>query len=194
MNISTKTQMTWEQLFSTTDDFSRKLNESLAELGIFDKCQDLIIDHICVRLKNNSDVESLKQSSANIGQIISSVEVNGREISIIRLSTPLKIGNWQVGCIELPFPKPNHSYQDGFEHVEFVLDDTENTMTGVQRSFTKRFDLDKETLVGKYSYSEDETHAKGDQLPNPTVGLKVDGVGIKFHAISIEEVVGFKSI
>jgi predicted metalloenzyme YecM len=48
-----------------------------------------------------------------------------------------------------------------------------------------------EELKQNYSYSEDEPQAEGDQKPNPTISIKVDGVGIKFHALSIQDVVGF---
>jgi predicted metalloenzyme YecM len=48
-----------------------------------------------------------------------------------------------------------------------------------------------EEFKEKYCYSEDEPQAEGDQKPNPTISLKVDGVGIKFHALSIQDVVGF---
>jgi len=46
-------------------------------------------------------------------------------------------------------------------------------------------------LKQNYFYSEDEPQAESDQKPNPTISIKVDGVGIKFHAISIQEVVDF---
>ena len=93
--------------------------------------------------------------------------------------------------MELPYPKQNHDYADGWEHIEFVLNDAENTMDGVRRALQEKFKLDFDLLKSKYNYSEDEPHAEGDQLPNPTIGLKVNGVGIKFHAKPIQEVVGF---
>jgi predicted metalloenzyme YecM len=186
-----KPKISWEVLQSEVEVFSPKLTTSLEELGILEECKSLEIDHICVRLKNHSDVDNLKAESTKFGQIISSVEVNGREISIIQLSEPLKLGHWQTFGVELPYPKQNHSYVDGWEHVEFVLNDAENTMAGVRHAFQERFNLGLDPLKTKYSYSEDEPHAEGDQLPNPTIGLKVNGVGIKFHARPIQEVVGF---
>lgn len=183
--------VTWEALRSETEGFSRKLNAALEELGILEECQNLEIDHICVRLKNNADVNHLKQEATKFGLIISSVPVNGREISIIQLNEPLQLGQWQTAGVELPYPKPNHNYVDGWEHVEFVLAGAENTMDGVQEAFQEKFNPDFELLKSTYSYSEDEPHADGDQLANPTIGIKVNGVGIKFHAKTIQEVVGF---
>ncbi len=184
-------KLTWEILQSQVEAFSRKLTSALEELGIMEECKDLLIDHICVRLKNNNDVAELKNELSGFGQIISSVEVNGREISILQLSQPLQLGFWQTYGVELPYPKQNHDYADGWEHIEFVLNDAENTMDGVRRALQEKFKLDFDLLKSKYNYSEDEPHAEGDQLPNPTIGLKVNGVGIKFHAKPIQEVVGF---
>jgi predicted metalloenzyme YecM len=186
------TNITWNNLQATTPSFTEKLNAALDELGIRAICKDLPIDHICVRLKNTAAVANLKTELEAVGHIISAVQVNGREISIIQLTEPINLGDWQTFGVELPNPKPNHNYEDGWEHVEFVLNVVENTMAGVRQAFIDTFpQLDIEKLKVEYSYSEDEPHAEGDQLPNPTVGLKVNGVGIKFHALPIQKVVGY---
>jgi|AntRauTorckE6833_2_1112554.scaffolds.fasta_scaffold10168_3 predicted metalloenzyme YecM len=186
--------MTWEAIQATTDAFSEKLKLSLRELGIQDECSKLEIDHICVRIAKETDVDSLKNELENVGQIISAVNVNGREIMIIQLTDALHLGAWRTNGVELPYPKPNHKYEDGWEHVEFVLEGAENTMGGVRKAFFECFpDLNVEHLKSDYAYSEDEPHADGDQIPNPTIGLKVNNVGIKFHANPIQKVVGFES-
>lgn len=186
-------KMTWEALQAQVEVFSQKLNAALEELGILEKCKDLEIDHICVRLKNSFDVDDLKNQLTEAGQVISSVNVNGREISMIQLNEALNLGSWRTYGVELPYPKPNHNYVDGWEHVEFVLNGAENTMDGVRQAFMDTFnELDLAQLENDYSYSEDEPHADGDQIPNPTVGLKVNGVGLKFHANPIQVVVGFE--
>lgn len=186
------TKISWDNLQTQTEVFTDKLINALDELGIRDICKDLEIDHICVRLKEAADVENLKRELEVVGQIISAVNVNGREIMIIQLNKPISLGYWQTHGIELPNPKPNHTYQDGWEHVEFVLSSVENTMESVRRAFMDRFPhLNIGQLKEAYSYSEDEPHADGDQLSNPTIGLKINGVGIKFHANPIQKVVGY---
>jgi len=183
----------WEILQSQIESFSKKLDTALEELDILDVCKSLSIDHICVRLKDSADVDSLKIELEGAGQIISAINVNGREIMIIQLNQPLDLGSWQTYGIELPYPKPNHSYEDGWEHVEFILNGAVNTIEGVRDAFRKKFSsLDMNNLQSDYSYSEDEPHADGDQIPNPTIGLKVNGVGLKFHANPIQVVVGFE--
>lgn len=185
-------KMTWEMLQAQVEVFSAKLDSALEELEILEQCKGLEIDHICVRLKNGADVDDLKIQLSEAGQVISSVNVNGREISMIQLNEALSLGSWRTYGVELPYPKENHNYADGWEHVEFVLSGAENTMDGVRQAFADTFsNLDKERLESDYSYSEDEPHADGDQIPNPTVGLKVNGVGLKFHANPIQVVVGF---
>jgi predicted metalloenzyme YecM len=78
--------------------------------------------------------------------------------------------------------------------VEFVLAGAENTMNGVRQAFKKTFlKLDKDQLAAEYAYREDEPQAAGDQTPNPTISLKVNGIGLKFHARPIQAVVGFQA-
>lgn len=183
----------WNDLQFNTGIFSVKLKQVLEKLGIYQICTDLEIDHICVRLKKPETVESLKNELLRVGQLISSVNVNGREISIFQLKDPLMLGAWKTHGVELPYPKPDHSYSDGWEHAEFVLKGLENTMSEVRKMFFRTFtNLDIEELKLKYHYSEDEPNAEGDQTANPTIGLKIDGVGIKFHASPIQTVVRFQ--
>mgnify|MGYP006139750369 FL=1 len=180
----------WALLLNEIDSFSDKLNAALQQLDILDPCKDLKIDHICVRLKHNSDVDRLKAQIAQSGQLISTANVNGREISIIQLHSPIMVGAWKVSGVEIPYPKPGHAYEDGWEHVEFVLNGAENTMDGVREAFTESFpNLPIDKLRADYGYSEDALLADSDQMPNPTMGVRVNGVGLKFHAHPIQVVV-----
>ncbi len=184
--------LSWIDVCNQQESFGLRLQDALIKLNILEQCKDLSMCHACVRIKSPDNVTELKESISKIGKIISSATVNGREILIIQLDKPLTVGEWSVYGVELPYPKENHSYEDGLEHVEFVLTQTENTMDSVREKALEMLkDITLEELKQKYSYSEDEPHAEGDQKPNPTVSIKVDGVGIKFHALSIQDVVGF---
>jgi predicted metalloenzyme YecM len=186
--------ISWTHLRAQVEDFALKLHAALAALGIREACADLKIDHMCLRLKRNSDVDQLKLELSEAGEIISAVTVNGREILIIQLDDPFSIGPWRIPAVELPYPKPNHAYADGWEHVEFVLDGAENTLDGVRHTFAAKFPtLNMAELRDMYHYSEDMPEADADQIANPTLALKVNGVGLKFHAKSIQEVVGYSS-
>lgn len=189
------TFLSWGDIRKEEESFGVRLQNSLIQLGILDVCKELSICHVCVRLKNPNNVTELKEKVSQVGKIISSATVNGREILIIQLDTPLVIGGWSVSGIELPYPKQSHSYEDGLEHVEFVFPATENTMNAVrEKVFEAINNVSIEELKQKYSYSEDEPQSEGDQKPNPTISIKVNGVGIKFHALSIQEVVGFSEL
>lgn len=185
--------ITWKVLRSQVDEFSTKLHAALGELGILDACKAMKIDHICVRLKRMADVDRLKGEIAEAGQIISSVNVNGREIVLFQLHEPLIAGGWEISGVELPYPKPLHAYEDGWEHVEFVLQGADQTMQGIRSAFSQTFpDLSTDRLQLDYEYSEDTPHADGDQMPNPTLGFRVNGIGLKFHAQPIQVIVGYE--
>ena len=186
------TFLQWKDVRDQEVTFGFKLRSALSTLGIFEICKNLTICHACVRIKTPDNVAELKGNVSGVGKIISSAIINDREILIIQLDTPLNIDNWSVHGIELPYPKPNHSYEDGLEHVEFVLTETNNEMDSVRKKVLEMMkSITIEELKKRYSYSEDEPQAEGDEKPNPTISLKVEGVGIKFHALSIQDVVGY---
>lgn len=179
-----------QEYISSTGAFGEKLSAMLQDLKIEKECKKLEIDHVCLRLKNPEHVASVRKELESIGKEISCENVNGRDIMIFQLDEPLHIGDWKVYGIELPFPKPNHKYEDGWEHVEFVLSEAESTMSSMKKTFFEKFNhLNVDILQDKYEYSEDMPEAEGDQLPNPTISVEADGIGVKFHAKSIQEVV-----
>jgi predicted metalloenzyme YecM len=173
--------------------FESRLTDALEVLGSRAVCETLSIDHACVRFRDPHDVDALRIELRSLGTEISSVIVNGRIISIFELQVPILLGSWKVFGIEVPYPKPDHRYVDGWEHVEFVLTNTANTMGAVRDSCTTHIipHIALEKFKQSYEYEEDEPSAPDDQIPNPTIGLKVNGIGIKFHARPIQEVVGY---
>ena len=135
--------------------------------------------------------DRLKAQIAEAGQIISTANVNGREIAIVQLHNPVMVGTWEVSGVEVPYPKPGHAHEHGWEHVEFVLNGAANTMDGLRQAFMESFpNLAIDKLQEEYGYFEDAPLAGGDQMPNPTLGIKVNGVGLKFHAHPIQVIVG----
>lgn len=185
--------MTLSKHLQDLSAFGIKLDESLTQIGMFSVCNNLLLDHICIRLNSIEAVDSLKQELLEIGHVISQATINGRDIFIIKLERPLVLGGWNIPAVELPYPKAGTTYADGWEHVEFVLNNAENTNDGIEQAFFTTFPhLSKEKLVKEHQFKVDEPTAEVDQLPNPTMAIKVNGVGIKFHAKSIEEVVGYK--
>lgn len=179
---------TWESLQNNIPEFAKNLLASLDELGIREKCEKLELDHFCVRLSNITEIDQLKLELANIAKNISTVDVNGRPISIFQLDTPLQVGLWSVKGLEVPNPKQNNTYADGWEHVEFVLPASKNTMSEIRNSFEQ---LLPNLNNDKYRYSENEPQTDDNEIPNPTISIRVNNIGIKFHANSIQKVVGY---
>tara|TARA_B100000508_G_scaffold19515_2_gene13042 strand:- start:6194 stop:6763 length:570 start_codon:yes stop_codon:yes gene_type:complete len=185
--------MKLETLLSSTPAFAARLEEVLESLQMADACRDMKMDHICVRLNSGLEVLKLKVELEQIGSTISTANVNGRDIHIIQLEQPILVGRWETLGIELPHPKPGRTYDEGWEHVEFVIPGLFNTMIDVMRSFESHFPhLKQPPFVGQFQLKADEPEAEGDQMPNPTIGIVSAGVGVKFHARPIQEVVGYQ--
>lgn len=141
----------------------------------------LSIDHIALRYKNSEDVDQLAKELKKQGDVISDAVVNGRIIYIFKLHQPLIYQNYQIPCVELPYPATPHKYpKDGWEHIEFVLE-------------TDNLDNFEQVFNQKYPGQKYELHVpdvSGEEILNPTVVLtKYTGLSVKFHPNSIEKVV-----
>jgi predicted metalloenzyme YecM len=141
----------------------------------------LPIDHIALRYKNKADVDALAAELKKQGTIISDAMIKNRVIYIFKLHQPLIYKNYQIPCIELPYPATPHKYpQDGWEHVEFVLE-TDNP-NNFEEVFNQKFPGQK--------YELHIPEVEGEQLLNPSIVFKkYPGLAIKFHPSSIEKVV-----
>lgn len=182
----------WVDLSDQIADFSDKIVHYLEELNILDKVELLQADHLGLRFENVEQIENIKSELLKEGKIISSAVVNGREILIFEMTKPIEFDKWQVECIELPYPKPNQEYMDGWEHVEFVIPSDANTMEEFREDFKDYFSENYD-LISREDYSESVPQAESDQLPNPSIVLRKDkNITIKFHPRSIKRVVSEK--
>lgn len=183
----------WKTLQDTIQDFHTRVTALTDELGITDIVKGLHIDHAGIRVAKNEDVDTLREELLQHGLCFSSEIVNGREILLFELYTSLQFGHTKIHCIELPYPKPGHTYVDGWEHVEFVIPGEANTLDQMKESFSSLFlSLNIEHIQTNYIYSEDMPESESDQLPNPTIAIRKEkNTCIKFHPKSIQEVVGF---
>lgn len=183
----------WDTLTQGASAFADDALAFLDELGIGQEARTLHADHLGLRFKDPEDVRALYDELRTLGhECISRAVVNGREIFIFRLTEPLLAGPWKIPCIELPYPKPGHAYEDGWEHVELVLPTAEDTLDSFRRVFTAAFPaLDIKALRARGVYEETDPQSDEDQLPNPSLVLeKRRGLTVKFHPRSIEAVVG----
>lgn len=183
--------MNLNQLLQELKDFEQRIFEYLTELKIQKEVQLLFADHLGLRIKDPKDILVLKDELIVQGKVISSAIVNGREILIYKINQPIRLRNWLIPCIELPYPKPDHSYPDGWEHVEIVIPSSAVSLEELRFDFMKCFpEINIDTFKQAGQYSENEPKSESDQLPNPTIVLRKNkNTAIKFHARTIEEVV-----
>jgi predicted metalloenzyme YecM len=168
--------------------FGENIRFYLKELEILDQVKTLRADHAGVRFKDKASVDLLRMELLEQGSLISSASVNGREIFLFELDEPISIAHWTISCIELPYPKPDHAYADGWEHIEFVIPSAATNIAAFRKDFQAMFP----NIRKEGTYKESLPDAQGDQRPNPTIVLsKSPGITVKFHPRSIQEVVGF---
>ena len=124
-------------------------------------------DHIGVRSASLNDYKNIKQELANVGVMIGEPEVVGRLIAVFKLNRPIKYKNFTIPALELLAPKESDNYQNGPEHLEFVI--------------TELFD----EFLKKYPDIEFETY-RLERKNNPEIKLYFpDKTSVKFHKIDI---------
>jgi uncharacterized protein len=168
----------YQSLLQDLPIFLDKVFAYTRELGL--DVSGLELDHIALRYKNSADVDRLASELKHVSTVISDAVVNGRIIYIFKLHKPLEYKDYQIPCIELPYPMDNHKYpEDGWEHVEFVIETDE---ANFEQVFNQRF-------PGQ-TYELHTPNVEGEQLSNSSVVLKkYTGLSVKFHPNSIEKVV-----
>ena len=79
------------------------------------------IDHICYRTTSLDNYQSAKNLISTIAILLIESEVNGRNIATYRLNEAIIISSKNsIWIIEIPAPKKNSHYDEGFEHLEIV--------------------------------------------------------------------------
>ncbi|MBY0385996.1 VOC family protein, partial [bacterium] len=117
----------------------------------------------------------LKDILQNFGTLKNESIVNGRNICIFQMRVSIEFLGLKTDCIELPAPKQNSPYQEGWEHAEFV---------------TNKPLVD---FMNFYSHLTFETHALYKKI-NPEISIQIsDNKRIKFHEQSILDVVALES-
>ncbi|WP_087025931.1 VOC family protein [Thaumasiovibrio subtropicus] len=183
--------MTPQSLLNALPLFASNVTALLESLSI--DASQLQADHLALRLNDQSVAEACFEQWLDYGERISAAVINGRPIWIIKLESPLQIGAWQVPCIELPFPSKKRYVNEGWEHIEFVIPGGATTLAQLQDDLQRLFpthSLTPDALVSQgFEYKASQPEAEGEQLPNPTIAIKRQGICVKFHAHSIEAVV-----
>lgn len=128
------------------------------------------IDHMCYRTVSQQNYHEKKLELGKVGRLLRESIVNGRAIAVFRLHEPVRYDGWRIDALELPAPKPGQAWDEGLEHIEFVLYD--DLRTFLSRHPDKKFDL-----------------KSADRGINPEVGFPLGRYGVKFHLLSLPAVV-----
>ncbi len=147
--------------------FLNDLLEELESKGMV--VNHLKADHLCYRVATEGEYQDLKNNLLNHARLLTEAHVNGRPICTFELSTPFRTHGHEVRLLELPAPKPGTNYPTGFEHAEFLIDES-------FRSFSGRFpQVSFEPALSK--------------ALNPELAVKLRNKQAKFHHLPLSRVI-----
>lgn len=148
-------------IFDELEVFLRRLFLALDAAGVDVSRYEM--DHVCYRVETGERYEALVHAWRLYATSIHESLVNGRRIAVFRLERPQRVLGREIRVIELPAPKPGNPFVEGWEHAEFVIDE----------SF--------EAFMARHPHLVFETKSLGKSL-NPELGLRLgDGLQVKFH-------------
>ena len=132
------------------------------------------LDHLCYRVEDQERYGDLRKKLDAAGTLLGESLIGGRPIATYRLHRPFRYGKRRIDVVELPAPKPESFYPEGYEHAEFVVD-------GELLAFTQKHPA----LVWDLS---------GASKPiNADVRLRFDGFSVKFHRQPLAAVIGMET-
>jgi predicted metalloenzyme YecM len=124
-----------------------------------------MMDHLCYRVETLERYDEMKMLLGQRAFFLDESEVAGRLITTFEFDDPLRAHGWRVPFLELPQPKEGSPYPEGLEHAELVV-------VGRLETFHKHHLLPF------------DDKAMGKTI-NPELGLKLDGVSVKFHEVQL---------
>lgn len=128
------------------------------------------LDHICYRVGSESEYQE-KRAELNLhGEMLIESMVNGRLIATYKLHSPILYRGRKIDVLELPAPKPGHSYASGLEHVEFVAEES------------------LQSIVDTYPSCSFETQGINKDI-NADITLRLGEYCIRFHNQTLEDVI-----
>ena len=137
---------------------------------------EYLMDHVCYRVAEMSRYEALAHAWGLYAAKMHTSHVNGRPITVFVLQNPIVIAGRIIRVVELPAPKQLSLYPEGWEHAEFVIDE----------SFVH--------FMARYRTHDFDTKSLRKEL-NPELGYKLpEGLRIKFHHLPLERVIEIESL
>lgn len=152
--------------FDFLDQLFIQLDDSAIEVSGFE------LDHICYRVETEDRYQLFKRALKDFGSVISEQIISGRPILIFKLFQPIIYKSREIHCLELPAPKPESPYAEGWEHIEFVI---EGTLEAFLESYPQ-VSFDQKGLTKKV---------------NADLRIQFPGCSVKFHEHSLEYVIRY---
>jgi uncharacterized protein len=131
--------------------------------------QSLKSDHLCFRVQTEQEYVFYKNGLKNQARLLTETIVNGRPIATYKLHQSFNTSIGPIDLVELPFPKPGTEYRTGFEHAEFVIQESFS-------SFQNRHPKINFTIGGNKNI-------------NPELCLKTASGQAKFHPLPLNRVI-----
>ena len=204
------TSISYEQLTQSWPAFEAQILALLETLDLADKA--LVCDHVALRVNSIASADALRDAFSCVGKIISDNIINGRTILIIELDTPLTLGQFSIACVELPYPSDKVYPQEGWEHIELVIDSKAKDCDTLSRDLlalcpklsallpseqaaepvpSSSLGLNSQGIASLAEIKIKMSSPKGDKerLANPTIAFKRDDVCIKVHPHGIKAVI-----
>ncbi|BAE74524.1 hypothetical protein SGGMMB4_02839 [Sodalis glossinidius str. 'morsitans'] len=164
------------QLLDLKIDFPRFEAELYAltnRLGILPEA--FFIDHIAVRCHQDVTAQRWYHDFSQCGHLLHEAEINGRQIALFELTTPLNLGGQSISCIELSWPGERRYPHEGWEHVEIVLPGEVDTL------FARALLSDEALASPNLRIKQSQPQAQVETLANPTLAVSDGRVTVKFH-------------
>ena len=157
-----------ESLLGSVKPFLEKVFDALEEDGV--DVSDFELDHICYRVETWEKYVYFRTKLSDFGIMISEARINGRSIANFKLKEPIIFRDRKIRIVELPAPKKERFFPEGYEHVEFAVR------------------MDPVEFAGQYSELDFNTDDASREI-NPTVSLSYSGFSVRFHEYSLEYVI-----
>lgn len=158
-----------KELLGDYTAFVKDINDGLIRCGVLPG-ELSMMDHICYRVETEERYLQMRERLKGFGTLLGENEVQGRMIATFELDEYIRVDEWTIPYLELPAPKDGSFYPEGLEHAELVV------VGSLKRFIARHTDLPfSRGGMGK--------------VINPEVGLKAEGISVKFHEQQLGAVV-----
>ncbi|MFH1457496.1 MAG: VOC family protein [Patescibacteria group bacterium] len=155
-----------KQIIGDYKKFLNKIFDYIKKLKI--DVSNYELDHMCFRVENKKQYDSIKKEMQNFGQLISEKNIRNRTIVVFKLNKALVYKHFNISYIEIPAPSEHKNYKRGLQHIEFVI----NTSKKIFIKKHPQLNFEQEKLSGR---------------KEPELKLKFGELAVKFHLKNVAE-------